>query len=190
MDDRTMTATAGGERSSGEEPEAQAASAVLEDLESLRSRVTVAEQQRDEYLALLQRARADFENYQKRIQRDRSEERRYAHAAFARELLPVLDNLRRALDAARQQAEKGPLVEGVGLVQSQLLEILGRFGVTPIHALGQPIDPNLHEGVLHQPRADAAPGTVVEVLEPGYRLHERVLRPARVVVAAPPTPER
>jgi molecular chaperone GrpE len=190
MADRKTTAPNGGERLIGEGSEDQVASAVLEDLESLRSRVTVAEQQRDEYLALLQRIRADFENYQKRNQRDLAEERRYAHAAFARELLPVLDNLRRALDAARQQAEKGPLVQGVALVQSQLLEIFGRFGVTPIDALGQPFDPNLHEGVQQQPRTDVAPGTVVEVLEPGYRLHERVLRPARVVVAAPPTPDR
>ena len=88
------------------EPEAQAASAVLEDLESLRSRVTVAEQQRDEYLALLQRTRADFENYQKRIQRDLAEERRQTLAGFVRELLAVLDNLQRAVDAARQQGEK------------------------------------------------------------------------------------
>src|SRR4029079_15513905 len=119
---RTTTAPAGGERPIGNDPEAPAASAVLEDLESLRSRVTVARQQRDEDTALLQRTRADFENYQKRIQRDLTEERRYAHAALARELLPVLDNLQRALDAARQQAEKSPMVQGVALVQSQLLE--------------------------------------------------------------------
>jgi molecular chaperone GrpE len=190
MADRTTPEPAGGERPIGGEPEAQAASAAPEDLESLRSRVTVAEQQRDEYLALLQRTRADFENYQKRIQRDLAEDQRYAHTAFVRELLPVLDNLQRALDAARQQAETGPLVQGVALVQSQLLDIFDRFGVTPIDVLGQPFDPNLHEGILQQPRTDVAPGTVVEVLEPGYRLYERVLRPARVVVAAPPTPER
>jgi molecular chaperone GrpE len=189
MAERTTPAPAGGERLNGEEPEAQAASAVLDDLESLRSRVTVAEQQRDEYLALLQRARADFENYQKRIQRDLAEERRYAHAAFARELLPVLDNLQRAMDAARQQGEKGPLVQGVALVQSQLHDIFSRFGVTPIDALGRPFDPNVHEAVQQQPRTDVAPGTVVAVLEPGYRLHERVLRPARVVVAASPPPK-
>jgi molecular chaperone GrpE len=188
MAERTTTAPGDGERAIGEEPEARAASAVLDDLESLRSRVTVAEQERDEYLGLLQRTRADFENYQKRIQRDLAQERRYAHAAFARELLPVLDNRQRALEAARQQAEKGPLIQGVALVQSQLLDLFGRFGVTPIDARGQPFDPHLHEAVRQQPRNDVPPGTVVEVLEPGYRLHERVLRPARVVVAAPPPP--
>jgi molecular chaperone GrpE len=188
MDDRMRTAHAGREEPSEEEPEAQAASAVLADLDALRSRLTVAEQQRDEYLALLQRTRADFENYQKRIQRELAEERRYALASFARELLAVLDNLQRALDAAQKQAEQGPLVQGVALVQSQLVNLFDRFGITPINALGQPFDPNLHEAVLHQAREDAAPATVVEVLEPGYRLYERVLRPAKVVVAAPTNP--
>jgi molecular chaperone GrpE len=166
--------------------EVQAASAVLEDLEALRNRVGAAEQQRDLYLALLQRTRADFENYQKRMQRDLAEERRYAHAAFARELLPILDNLQRALDAARQEGEKGPLIQGVTLVQTQLLDIFRRFGITPIDAQGQPFDPRLHEAVLEEPRADVPAGTVLRVLEPGYRLHDRILRPARVVVAASP----
>jgi molecular chaperone GrpE len=188
MAERTTTAAAEGQGPIGEEPEAQAASAVLADLEDLRNRVAVAQQQRDEYLALLQRTRADFENYQKRVQRDLAEERRYAHAPFARELLPVLDNLQRALDAARQEGEKGPLIQGVTLVQSQLLDILRRFGIAPIDPQGQPFDPIQHEAVIQQPRTDVAPGTVVQVLEPGYRLHERVLRPAKVVVAARPTP--
>jgi molecular chaperone GrpE len=154
------------------------------DPEALRGRLEAAEQQRDEYLAWLKRARADFENYQKRVQRDLAEERRYAHADLARELLPALDNLQRALDAARQQAGNGSLTEGVAMVQSQLLDALARSGVKPIDAMGKPFDPHLHEAVMQQPRADVAPGTVVAVLEPGYRLHERVLRPARVVVAS------
>jgi molecular chaperone GrpE len=76
-------------------------------------------------------------------------------------------------------------VQGVSLVRSQLLEIFGRFGITPIDAAYQPFDPNLHEGVMQEPRKDVPPGTVVKVLEPGYRLHERVLRPAKVVLATP-----
>ncbi len=174
-----------GEGAGVEVLEPQSGSAVLEDLEALRNRAGAAEQQRDEYLGLLQRTRADFENYQKRIRRDLEEERRYALAPLARQLLPVLDNLQRALDAARQQGEKGPLAQGVTLVLGQFLDVLRRFGVTPIDAQGQPFDPALHEAVMQQPRADAAPGTVVQVLEPGYRFHDRILRPARVVVAAP-----
>src|SRR2546422_10070764 len=95
-----------------EGPEPQAASAVLDDLESLRNRAGTAEAERDQYLALLQRTRADFENYQKRLHRDLAEERRYAHAALARDLLTVLDNLERALEAAREKGEKGPLIQG------------------------------------------------------------------------------
>jgi molecular chaperone GrpE len=186
MVNRTSAAPASRENPVADE-EAQAAAAVLDDLETLRNRLAATEQQRDEYLALLQWTRADFENYQKRVQRDLAEDRRYALATFTRELLPVLDNLQRALDAARKQGEQGPLVQGVALVQSQLLEILGRSGVTPINALEQMFDPNLHQVFSQQRRADVTPGTVVEVLEPGYRLHERVLRPAKVVVAAPST---
>jgi molecular chaperone GrpE len=161
------------------------ASAAKEDLESLRNRAVLAERQRDEYLAQLQRARADFENYQKRAQRDQADEKRYANASLARELLPVLDNLQRAVLSARKQVEIGPLLQGVAMVESQLLGALDRFGITPITAQDRPFDPNLHEGVQHSPRSDVEPGTVVEVLEPGYRLHERVLRPAKVAVAAP-----
>jgi molecular chaperone GrpE len=189
MADRTAAPT-NDERRTETEPEAEAASAVLEDLESLRGRATGAEQQRDEYLALLQRTRADFENYQKRLHRDLAEERRYAHAGFARELLPIVDNLQRALDAAGRPAEQDPLVRGVTLVQSLLLDIFNRFGISPIDALGRPLDPNVHEAVEQRPRPDVAPGTVVDVLQPGYRLHDRVLRPARVAVAAPPGPGR
>jgi len=189
MADRTGNAPAAGEIPIGDELEAQAASAVLEDLESLRSRAVGAEQQRDEYLDLLQRSRPDFENYRKRTQRDLVEERRHAHSEFARSLLPVLDNLQRALAAAWKQADKEPLIQGVDLVRSQMLELFGRFAITPINALGQPFDPHLHEAVQQLPRDDVSPGTVVEVLEPGYLLHERVLRPARVGVAAPPTRE-
>lgn len=162
-------------------------SAGPDDLGALRDRAGAAERTRDEYLDLLQRTRAEFENYQKRARRDLEEERRYAHLPFSRELLPVLDNLQRALEAGRQEAEKEPLLQGVAMVESLLLDTLRRFGVTPIDALARPFDPMLHEAVAQEPRADAAPGTVVRVLEPGYRLHDRVLRPARVVVAVPQT---
>jgi molecular chaperone GrpE len=181
--DRTTSADTDRERQTEEGQNAQAG--FSDGPEPLRNRVTAAEKQRDEYLSQLRRTRAEFENYQKRVHRDLADERRYAHAALARDLLPVLDNLQRALDAARQVGEQGPLAEGVNLVLAQQLDILRRFGVTPIDALGQPFDPQIHEAVLQEPGSDAAPGTVVRVLEPGYRLHERVLRPPKVVVAAP-----
>lgn len=163
----------------------RAGSDLEDDPAAPRDRAEAAERERDEYLDLLQRTRAEFENYQKRARRDLDEERRYAQLPLARELLPVLDNLQRALEAGRRAGEKDPMAQGVALVETQLLNALRRFGVTPIEALGRPFDPMLHEAVAQEPRTDAAPDTVVGVLEPGYRLHERILRPARVVVAAP-----
>jgi molecular chaperone GrpE len=165
---------------------ADAGTQVLEDLEALRARAQAAEQSRDEYLNLAQRTRADFENYQKRMQRDLAQERRYAQTPLAADLLPALDNLERATAAAQQAGEKGPLVQGVAMVHGQLLDILRRHGVTRIDALGQPFDPNLHQAVMQQPSSEHPPMTVTQVLEQGYMIHERVLRPARVAVSTPP----
>jgi len=188
MNEHPLSPTSVEEKPGGEKPQAERTMTVAEDPESLRSRLAAAEQQRDDHFALLQRTQADAENYQKRVQRDMIEQRRFAPAAFVGEVLPVLDNLQRALDAAKQQGEQSALVQGVALVQNQLLESLGRLGVTPINALGQPFDPNVHEAVRQEPRSDGTAGQVIEVLEPGYRLHDRVLRPAKVVVATSPTP--
>jgi len=164
----------------------QAAEQVLEDLDGLRAKLQEAEQKRDEYLHLAQRTRADFENYQKRMKRDQAEERRYAHLPLADDLLPALDNLERATAAAEQAGEKGPLVQGVAMVHTQMLDVLRRHGITPIEAQGQPFDPNCHQAVLQQPSKEHPPMTVLQVLERGYMIHDRVLRPARVVVSTAP----
>ena len=155
------------------------------ELEALRGRVQAAEQERDEYLNLAQRVKADFENYQKRQQRDLAEERRYAEAPLARDLLPALDNLERALGAARKAGDEDPLVQGVAMVQAQMLDALRRHGVTRLEAEGKPFDPHREEAVMQRPSKDVPPGTVLEVLEPGYLIHDRVLRAAKVVVSAP-----
>jgi molecular chaperone GrpE len=165
---------------------AEAADRVLEDLEALRGRLQAAEQDRDKYLDLATRTKADFENYQKRMQRDLAAERRYAQAPLAADLLSALDNLERATAAAEKAGEKGPLVQGVALVHTQLLDVLRRHGVTRIDAQGQPFDPNRHQAVLQQPAKDCPPMTVVQVLEHGYMIHDRVLRPARVAVSTAP----
>jgi len=153
---------------------------------ALRARAEAAEKARDEYLDLAQRTRAEFENYQKRVQRDLTAERRYAQKPLAADLLPVIDNLERATAAARQAGETGPLVQGVGMVHHQLLDALRRHGVSRIEALGQPFDPHLHEAVMQQPSADHPAATVVQVFEPGYQIHDRVLRPAKVAVSVRP----
>src|SRR6516165_210360 len=166
--------------SNGDNEAIDTAMAVLGDLEALRTRA----EERDQFLSLLQRTQADFENYQKRNQREREQERRYWHGGLASDLLPVIDNLDRAMTAAKQANESGPLVQGVGLVQTQLLDMLKRHGITPIDALGKPFDPNLHPAVMQQPSADYPPNTVTQVLQQGFMIHDRVLRPASVMVSA------
>ncbi len=153
------------------------------DLEVLRARAEAAEQDRDRFRDQALRARADFENYQKRQQRELAQERLYAHLPLAKDLLAALDGLERALAEGTKAGETGPLTRGVAMVQAQLLDALRRHGITPIQAQGQPFDPNLHEAVMQQPSADKPPMTVLQVLENGYMIHERVLRPARVIVS-------
>lgn len=167
-------------------PDKEIDTAVLQDLESLRSRILDTERERDQFLDLLQRTRADFENYQKRIQRDLQQERRYSGSPLAMELLPALDNLERALAAAEHAGEKTPLVQGVKMVHSQLLDALKRQGITRVEPLNQPFDPNQHQAVMQKPSEDQPPNTVIQVLQPGYMIHDRVLRPASVAVSVPP----
>ncbi len=137
--------------------------------------------QRDEYLALAQRTQADFENYRKRVARDSAAAAERGVAKLAKELLPALDNLDRALGAA---AEEDPLLEGVRLVRAELSAALARVGVESFDPKGEQFDPVHHEAMAQQPVEGAASGTVVEVYQPGYRLNGTVIRPARVVVAA------
>src|ERR1700731_1848082 len=139
--------------------------------------------QRDEYLALAQRTQADFENYRKRVARESALAQERGVAKLVKELLPALDNLDRALEAAE---DDDPLLDGVRLVRSELSAALARVGVESFSPLGEPFDPAVHEAVAtsEQPANGAASGTVVEVFQPGYRLGETIIRPARVVVAA------
>ena len=157
------------------------ATAPIDPAELERLQMLAAE--RDQYLDLAQRVRAEFENYQKRSQKDRELERRYACAPLIFDLLPVFDNLERALQAAQQAGETGALVQGVAMVQSQFLEQLKRHGITRIEAQGSPFDPNLHQAVMQQPSAEHEPNTVLQVLEQGFLNHDRVLRPAKVIVS-------
>ncbi len=169
---------------SGSTPGASAAP--TDELSVLKARVQTAEQARDQYLKMASQTQADFENYQKRAARDRAEERRYATFPFAGDLLPALDNLDRAIAAAQQAGDNGPLAQGVALVQKQLLDALRRHGITRVDAQGQAFDPNLHQAVMQQASAEHPPMTILQVLEQGYQLHDRVLRPARVIVATSP----
>jgi len=135
----------------------------------------------DRYLRLA----AEFENYKKRVQKDQVEYAKYATERLLREFLPVLDNLQRALQHAQQKSGgTNGLIEGVELTCKQYLEVLSRFGVRPIPSVGLPFDPALHQAVATVDPKGQAPNTIVEEYEKGYYLHDRVLRPATVTVAA------
>ena len=150
----------------------------------MRELVAVAAQ-RDEYLALAQRTQADFENYRKRVVRDAEAAHERGVIKLARELLPALDNLDRALaDAGVEDREDG-FIEGLQLVRSQLGAALARVGIEEFSPLGEPFDPRRQEAMAQTPAPQGTPsGTVVEVYQSGYRLGEHIIRPARVVVAA------
>jgi molecular chaperone GrpE len=143
---------------------------------------------RDEYLALAQRTQADFENYRKRVARESALAQTRGATALAKELLPALDNLDRALEEAPVDAgdsAEQAFVHGVRLVRAELAAALARVGIESFSPLGEVFDPVLHEAVATAPNGgEAASGTVVEVYQPGYRLGEGIIRPARVVVAA------
>jgi molecular chaperone GrpE len=162
--------------------EARAAERVEEDLDELRTRAA----ERDEYLALAQRTQADFENYRKRVARDAAVARDKGVKQVVSELLPALDNFERALAAAEAEEadEEHHLTKGIRLVQQELVAALGRVGIEPFSPKGEPFDPTQHEAMAQQPVEGAASGTVVEVLQAGYRLNGAVVRPARVMVAA------
>jgi molecular chaperone GrpE len=149
--------------------------------DSVESRLAEAEAKRDEYLGDLQRLAADFDNYRKRVARDQAQLVTRAHEGLVKELLPVLDDLERALGAAEVHDE-ATVVEGVRLVHRALADQLAREGLEEIVAEGA-FDPHVHEALLSQPGEGAEPGTVLQVVQKGYRLGDRVLRPARVVIA-------
>jgi len=145
-------------------------------------RLAALEAERDEYLNDLKRVAAEFENYRKRVARDQESLVARAHERLVKELLPVLDDLERAL-AAAEEHEEAKLEEGVRLVHRELAAALQREGLAEIDTDGQ-FDPHVHEALLSQP-SDAEEGSVIEVVQKGYTLGDRVVRPARVVVAAP-----
>ena len=149
--------------------------------EEISARLEAAEAERDEYLADLQRLVAEFENYRKRVARDQERLAAHAHERLIRELLPILDDLERALEAAERH-EEATLVDGVKLVEQSLRKALVKEGLAEIEALG-PFDPHVHEALLTRSDEGAEAGSVLEVVQRGYRLGDKVVRPARVIVS-------
>jgi molecular chaperone GrpE len=151
------------------------------ELEALRREV---EQLRERNLRLL----ADMRNLQQRAERERADSQQYAEAQLVRELLVVLDDLERARQCAAAAENLETVAEGVRIVHEHFLKVLRSRRIEPIQALGQPFDPHYHEALLHQPSDTYPAGTVSQELARGYTMHQRVLRPARVVVSSGPPP--
>ena len=148
----------------------------------LQAALTEAADNKDLYL----RALADLENYRKRAQREKEDAMRFANDNILRNIIPVLDNLERAIEHARTATDdQGGLFEGVEMTLDQFHKVLEASGVTPVEALGQSFDPNFHQAMGQIPTGDQPPNTVVQELQKGYLLNSRLLRPAMVMVATP-----
>lgn len=148
----------------------EAATAKDEELKSLN----------DKYLRLA----AEFDNYKRLAQRDQREQIRFGNEHLLKELLPVVDNLERAIKAAQSSTSSDGLVKGVDLTLKQLQSVLGKFGVQSIPTTGQPFDPSGHQAVASVPSTQVPDKHVVEEFQRGYRLHDRILRPAMVTVSS------
>ncbi len=129
------------------------------------------------------RAQAELENFRKRSRRELNDELRYADLPLLRDLLPVLDNVDRAIQAAATTRDADALLEGVQMVAKNLEDVLHRRQCIPIEALHEPFDPNRHEAIAMRADPDHPANTVVEVVQPGFQLHDRVVRPAQVIVS-------
>ena len=156
-----------------------AADQVEKDLDELAE----TKRERDEYLELAQRTKADFENYRKRVAKETSEALSRGKADLARQLLPALDNLERALAAGEDASNHGALVEGVAMVRDELHGRLEEAGVEAFDPTGEKFDPQLHEALSTMPSEGTESGVVLETVEKGYRLNGQVLRAAKVVVS-------
>lgn len=144
----------------------------------LESKINEIQTLNDRYLRLL----AEFENYKRRAQRDQQDGIRFANEKLFKDLLPIIDNLERAIKCGSDQTGNGGLLEGVELTYKQFLETLTKFGVRQISSVGEVFDPAMHQAVAQVESETAKPNTVVEEFQKGYFLHERILRPAMVTV--------
>ena len=134
------------------------------------------------------RARADLDNYRKRVAREKEDAIRYANNSLLESLLPILDNFELGLEAAKNTPDATGIVQGLQMVRKQLEDFLREHGVESVNAEGNPFDPNLHDAVSHEPNSDVTEGTVIRQLRKGFKLKDRLIRPASVIVSkGPPT---
>lgn len=154
----------------------EATPALQQEMEQLQAELAEA---RDKIL----RAQADLENYRKRARKELEEERRYANVPLLLDLLEVVDNIDRAMEAGEKAGETGALLEGIRMVRQQLTNVLEKYHCKPIKADGETFDPHLHSAMTTMPSADHPPNTVLQVVQEGYQVHDRVIRPSQVIVS-------
>jgi molecular chaperone GrpE len=176
-----------GAMENGSLPDAEAAGGNSEALMELTEKLETSEKKAQEYYERLLRVSADFENFKKRNARETEEFRKYANQSLVKDLLPILDNLELAIKSSSEpgKTDEASLREGVELTHREILKILQNYQVTPVEALGRPFDPNFHEAVMREESEAHGENTVVSELQKGYMMHDRLIRPAMVVVAVP-----
>jgi molecular chaperone GrpE len=160
-------------------------------VKDLRSKLETKTGEAEENFDRLLRVSAEFENYKKRTAREMADFQKYANQSLLRELLPIIDNLELAIKAAAEAADGTDtcLLDGVELTRKEILKVFENFHVEPIEALGKPFDPNFHEAVMREESDEHPENTVVNELQKGYLMHDRLLRPSMVVVAMPKNKE-
>ena len=164
---------------------AEEADAVASEVDALRQTITELEQSEDR----AKRTAAFYDTRRRQAERELEETRRYGFERLAKKLVPVVDSLERALEAAEDETGSEAIRDGLTMVLKQLLDALESEGVKPVASVGQPFDPNVHEALAYQPTADVSPHHVVAEVQKGYTLHDRLLRAATVLVAAPTSAE-
>ena len=147
--------------------------------------IEMLRQERDEARDKMLRAYAELENFRNRSNRERAEERKYASMDLFRSLLPVWDNINRTLEAAEKTHNIEALIEGIQMVEEQMISVFAQHGCVRIDALGQPFDPNFHASISQLPSDEHEPNTVMHESQAGFKLYDRIVRPAQVVLAAP-----
>ena len=160
-----------------------------ENVDTLREKLTAVQAESKTNYDQLLRVSAEFENYKKRTGRELDAFRKYATESLVKELLPVIDNLERAIESASDNSEANAcVIEGVQMTYQELLKILEKFNVSPIEAMDKPFDPTFHQAILQEETADKPGNVVIKEMQRGYMMHDRLLRPAMVVVSKAPSP--